>query len=201
MSDLASWSTSGFDVSYGAAGPEFTYKLGRNYRKPNLIRFLAFGILTGVAGLTVRHATLDHTLALPLLIVGSAAAAYNGIAYLWRGRFRTRLTTQGVEIRGYFNHFVPWSHIAGLEVGGYGESTSLTANLDRRPGRRFSNPSPTSGVRARLGTVHLVLTGGRRMILRAPLVTAWAPDPYFEQKTRQMQELSQQYGTRPSLGR
>jgi hypothetical protein len=45
--------------------------------------------------------------------------------------------------------------------------------------------------------VHLVRTSGRRMVLRAPLVTSWAIDPYFDQKTRQMQEQCNQYGTRP----
>jgi hypothetical protein len=200
MPDLTSWSTSGFDVSYGATGPQMDYRLSPSYRKPNLIRFFLFGVLAGVLGLTAAHARFDDGVLPPLLVLASAAAAYNGIAFLWRGRFRTRLTTQGVEVRGYFNHFVPWSDISGFEVGGYGESASLGTSFDRRVGRRYSKASPTSGVRARLGTVHVVLTSGRRMMLRAPLVTAWAPDPYFEQKTRQMQELSRQHGTRPSLG-
>jgi hypothetical protein len=135
-----------------------------------------------------------------LIFVTASATAYNGVMYIWRGRFRTRLTTQGVEIRGYFNHFVSWSQVSGFEVGGHGKSMSLDADLNRRTLRRRSNPSPTSGLRARLGTVHVVRTSGRRMMLRAPLVTAWAPDPYFEQKTRQMQEVGRQHGTRLSLG-
>ena len=58
-------------------------------------------------------------------------------------------------------------------------------------------PRAAAGARARLGTVRLVRTSGRRMLLRAPLATSWAIDPYFEQKARQMQELANQYGTRP----
>lgn len=180
------------------------YRLAPAYVRPNLTRFIIFGAL----GALFLYA--DSRRAFPdLLFLGSVfspVAIYNGVAFIWRRRFRTRLTTQGVEIRGYFNHFVPWSEVRGFEVGGYGESQPLNRGYDGALvagplggalTARRSGPAPKFGRRARLGTVHLVRTSGRRMVLRAPLVTSWAIDPYFDQKTRQMQEQCNQYGTRP----
>jgi hypothetical protein len=200
------------DNAFAGGGPVITglpetvtdYRLTPAYVRPNLTRFFIFGAL----GALFLYA--DSRRAFPdLLFLGtvfSPVAIYNGVAYIWRRRFRTRLTTQGVEIRGYFNHFVPWSDVRGFEVGGFGDSQRLDRGYDdtSMAGPRGGflhttriSPTSTVGRRARLGTVYLVRTNGRRMLLRAPLVTSWAVDPYFDQKARQMQEQCNQYGTRP----
>jgi hypothetical protein len=185
---------------YGDSAPAVEFRLSRAYSQPNLVRFIVFGALAALAGFCWSRNTFSL---FPLATTGfGALALYNGAAYWWRQRFRTRLTAQGILIRGYFNHFVPWDNIKSFEVGGYGESRPLDDDLSvtrvsrygsyQRAGGRAGN----TGRRARLATVHVVRVRGRKMLLRAPLVTSWAPDPYFEQKTSQLQELRGQYGTR-----
>jgi hypothetical protein len=199
-----------FHVSSGTAGyvPSgqiAEYRLAPRYVRPNRTRFATFGVLTvlmAVAWERSHEAGLSY-----LALICGLTAVYNGAAYIWRSRFRTRLTSEGVEILGYFNHFVPWRDVQGFEVGGYGDSRPLNAGYDVRVAvagrasyRRSGGPIANTGRRARLGTVHLVRTSGRRMLLRAPLVTSWAPDPHFDEKTRQLQSLSGQYGYRPVAG-
>jgi hypothetical protein len=187
------------------------YRLDARYRRPFLSRFAISGVVTCLFALGAAKKTVPELLIFASLF--GAVAVYSGIVYIWRDRFRTRVTTQGIEIRGYFNHFVPWSEIKGITEEGYGGSQSLDAGYDvrvrsygaasrpvvyRRGGGRMSGS--TTGRRARLGVVRIVRHRGKSLMLRAPLVTAWAPDPYFETKLRQMQQLSGQYGTRPIGG-
>jgi hypothetical protein len=196
--------TSG-SAGHGPAGQIAEYRLNPRYVRPNRTRFFTFGVLTillAVAWERSHEAGLSY-----VALICGLTAVYNGAAYIWRSRFRTRLTGEGVEILGYFNHFVPWRDVQGFDVGGYGESRPLNADYGVRVSvagrasyRRSSGSIANTGRRSRLGTVHLVRTSGRRMLLRAPLVTSWAPDPHFDEKTRQLQDLSGQYGTRPVPG-
>jgi hypothetical protein len=192
-------------AGYAPSGPLAEYRLAPRYVRPNRTQFITLGALTVLLAFAWER---GHEVGLVYFaLICGLFAVYNGAAYIWRGRFRTRLTSEGIQIRGYFNHFVPWRDVQGFEVGGYGDSRPLNDGYDvrvavagrasyTRSGGRIAN----MGWRARLGTVHLVRTSGHRMLLRAPLVTSWAPDPYFDQKTRQLQELSSQYGTRPVTG-
>jgi hypothetical protein len=176
------------------------YRLPSAYLRPNLLRFISLGVL---------WALLSWRAVFPeLFVLGQGvgvAAVYNGVAYFWRRRFRTRVTSEGVKIYGYFTHFVRWRDVQGFEVGGFGESQPLDRGHEgvwiagpRGDVRAMRNTRSVSiGRRARLGTVYLVRPGGRRILLRAPLVTSWAPDPYFDQKARQLQEMCGQYGTKP----
>jgi hypothetical protein len=192
------------DGEYGlrqgmAPGVLVEYRLEARYRRPFLARFVLTGSLTGLAVAALAMSPhLDYALIASLLGIG---ALYNGIAYAWRGRFRTRVTRDGIEVRGYFNHFVPWSEVKAVLEEGYGESGPMVDGYYDRQygaiGRRSSRPGGTTGRRARLGVVRIVRRHGKGVMLRAPLVTAWAPDPYFSDKLRQMQALSSQYGTRP----
>jgi hypothetical protein len=192
-------------AGYAPSGQLAEYRLPPRYVRPNRTQFITLGAVTVLLAFAWER---GHEVSLVYLaLISGVFAVYHGAAYIWRGRFRTRLTSEGVEICGYFNHFVPWRDVQGFEVGGYGDSRPLNAGYDVRvavAGRGSYRRSPgriaNTGRRARLGTVHLVRTSGRRMLLRAPLVTGWAPDPYFDQKARQLQELGGQYGTRPMAG-
>lgn len=187
----------------GQANVLAEYRQPRQYRRPFLARFVAFG---AIAGLLSWAGT--RGIAPDLLVIGSVlglAAAYNGAMYIWRGRFRTRLTTEGIEIRGYFNHFVPWRDVRAVQEGGFGSAQLLNTDYEAQPTyargltswRAHSRTGSTTGPRAKLGVVRVVRFKGKSLMLRAPLVTSWAPDPYFDQKLRQIEGLSGQYGTRP----
>jgi Bacterial PH domain len=136
-------------------------------------------------------------------------AVISGITYLWRGRFATKVTSRGIEARGYINHFVPWEDIAGVEVNGYGpadarltESYTSTQYVRARTvgggGRAVSRGS--SGRLARLDTIRVVRARGRKLLLPAPRVAGWAADPDFDDKARQLQALCQQYGRSHGAG-
>jgi hypothetical protein len=189
-----------------AASPDLLaeYRLPSRYRRPFLSRFIVSGVFTGLFAYAAAKGANPGFLAVASLV--GITAVYNGAMYIWRGRFRTRVTTHGIEIRGYFNHFVPWAEVRAIKEEGYGDSQPLDAGYDVRPG--FSSPagryrrsggrmSGTTGRRAKLGVIRIVRRRGKSMMLRAPLVTAWAPDPQFSDKLSQMQALSAQYGTRP----
>jgi hypothetical protein len=179
-----------------APGVLAEYRLDARYRRPFLARFILASIFTAMFGLaTALSPHLDYAVITGLVGVG---ALHNGIAYAWRGRFRTRVTRDGIEVRGYFNHFVPWSEVRAVREEGYGESSPMVDGYyDRQNRRRGSRSGGTTGRRARLGVVRIIRRHGKGVMLRAPLVTAWAPDPYFSDKLRQMQALSSQYATRP----
>jgi hypothetical protein len=110
------------------------------------------------------------------------------------------VTGRGNEMRGYFNHFVPWNEVRGIEVGGFGsrhmrldDTFQSEIRVTRRYGYGGSNARGTSGKMARLATIKIVRTNGRRLLLRAPVVTGWASDPYFTDKTTQLQQLCNMY--------
>jgi hypothetical protein len=188
----------------GSANLLAEYRLGPEYRRPYLARFILFGVLTVLLAALWTQGHSSLWLVLDSFI--GPVATYYGVVYLWRDRFRTRLTTQGIEIRGYFNHFVPWREVKAITEDGYGSSQPLDADYDIRlvsprgaPYRRSGGRAgATMGRRAKLGVVRVVRFRGKSMMVRAPLVTSWAPDPYFEQKLRHLQDLSRQYGTRPA---
>jgi hypothetical protein len=167
------------------------YRLNWPFRRPPLIRLMAFGALSALCALSPKL-----TLAAPFL---GAVALHNGIAYLWRGRFCTRLTTQGIEVRGYFNHFVSWAAVREIHDGGMGVSQPLDVGYDVEPFRgigmgRLGCLALTG--RAPTGVIRVTTVDRTGMTLRAPLVTVWAPDPHFQDKLGQIQQLAGQYGAR-----
>jgi hypothetical protein len=203
---MAKTSTAQFGqlAEIGSANVLAEYRLASRYRRPFLKRLVGFGALTILSSWVYLKGQGHFSDFLVASYVLGPIAIYNGVVYIWRGRFRTRLTAEGIEIRGYFNHFVPWRQVDGFEESGYGASQPLGTDYNvpvgtqARSFRRVGGGSGgTIGRRARLGTVRVVRSGGRRLLLRAPLVTSWAPDPYFEQKVRELRQLNGQYGTRP----
>ncbi len=181
------------------------YRLSDQFRRPLVGRFILL--------LPVAVVTLGVGYTVPgcdgLLLPGWAAApfaAVNLVLYFWRGRFCTQVTTEGLVIRGYFRHVVPWSEITGLDIRGpaepagpgdhyrvsarpaYGTGASRPASSRSGSGRTGSDRTPTSG-RARLATVTVIRARGRRLLLRAPLVADWAPDHRFSEKAAELSVL------------
>jgi hypothetical protein len=188
---------------YGDSAPDVEFRLSKAFTRPNLVGLIVCGAVAALAGFCWSR---DSFSLFPIATIGfGALALYHGVAYGWRRRFRTRITARGLLIRGYFNHFVPWGNVKSFEVGGYGESRRLDDDLSVRRVSRYGSYNRAggrignAGRRARLGVVHVVRVRGRKMLLRAPLVTSWAPDPYFDEKTHQLQELRGRYGTRPQI--
>jgi hypothetical protein len=181
------------------AGQDVEYRLSREFRQPVLSRLIISVILTAV--LWSLLATPFYPLAYFAGSITAAFAVWSLGAYLWRGRFRTTVTGRGIEMRGYFNHFVPWDQVSAIEIGGYGSPHMRlddTFRSEIRVARRYRsyggpNARSTSGKMARLATLKVVRTNGRKLMLRAPIVTGWASDPYFSDKARQLQQLCNLY--------
>jgi len=186
----------------GLPGRE-VFTLDRGFRRPLVQRGALALVLAALA------AAVGAVLGTPMFIVavlcGLAAAGY-AVAYAWQGRFRTVLTPDGVSVRGYFNHFVPWSAVAGFAVrrhgaasspaDGGGESPALPTELYRAStrglrGTRRTGPPPL------LVAVQVVRTNGHRLTLRAPAVTGWQSDADFDDKVRLMEQWRRQYGPPP----
>lgn len=195
------------------SGREVLFTLARGYRKPLIlggVRALVFAVIFAfVASFGIAPVVFWVVAA----VFGAFALLY-AIRYVWAGRFRTRLSAEGIEIRGYFSHFVPWQQVTGLEVTGHtaparsgvprapylsgtgqvntGYATVRSSGRLGRPGRRSS----TAGYRGKLFTVRVARSSGHSLLLRAPLVTAWQSDPQFEDKVRVIDQWRSAYGKR-----
>jgi hypothetical protein len=181
--------------SFGPYGPDVEYTLSREFRRPALRRFVLMSAITVICAFGWR------ALAFVGLVTGPFAVMF-GVTYVWQGRFRTRLTGRGIEIRGYFNHFVPWRDVRAIEVGGYGpanmplDASYHTARYVRsniRTGPIMVKGGGTSDRMARLATIKVLRANGSRLTLPAPRVTGWASDSGFNDKAKQLQQLAQQY--------
>jgi hypothetical protein len=177
-------------------GPDIEYRLGRQYRRPTLMRFLGMVALTVICIVTPL-AFLDAGAA-----IFGALAVYFGVSYVWRGRFRTRVTSRGIEVRGYFNHFVPWEQVRDIEVTALGSDrvglddnfgTTQSARMGRGGSRVVTRPITGRQI-SRLASIAVVKADGHRVLLHAPLVSGWAADPDFDDKARQLHELCVRYG-------
>ncbi len=189
----------GTSAGDGLPGRDTVFVLGRGYRVPLLRRGAVALVFAGAA------ASLASSGFLPLLTwaaaaVFGAATLYQGILYLWQGRFRTRLSAQGIEARGYFDHFIPWSDVIRIDAGGVSAADSEAAPVTGAP---WDSPAkqPLSrvvhrsegGYRARLAAVRVTQRSGRSLLLRAPLVTSWQDDPQFEDKARLIEQWWRRY--------
>jgi hypothetical protein len=167
------------------------YRPAPGYRRPFLARFVQYLVVTAALMVVGSVVSIGYYVG---SITAAAAVGY-GISYLWRGRFKTIVTPAGIEIRRYGNRVVPWSSVRAIEVGGYGAASVRLSQGYRRRGRRPPTPvwGRTSGAPAQLATVTVVRFDNKRILLPAPLVTAWASDPSFTDNAKQLQRLCEQY--------
>jgi hypothetical protein len=177
----------------GAHGPvngvAAVYRPAPAYRRPYLARFVKYLLVTAALMVISTVASIGYVLGSITAIV----AVYYGVAYAWRGRFQTIVTPAGIEIRRYRNQTVPWSAVRAIEVGGYGAASLRRPAVSRR-GRPASPVwGSMSGAPAQLATVTVVRPDNKRILLPAPLVTAWASDPSFTDKARELQRLCELY--------
>jgi hypothetical protein len=200
--------TAGWAPDGGLSGREVVFRLNRGFRRPLVTRgstMLAVAVLAAVvAGLGLVPALASVVAAaFAVLALGYAAR------YVWAGRFRTRLSPEGIEIRGYFDHFVPWADVTGFEVTG-AEATGLILSggggrlglsvtkadppgQSQLPQRLADQSGSASGFRSKLATVRVARAHGHQLLLRAPLVTAWQSDPDFGDKVRTIRQWWQAY--------
>jgi hypothetical protein len=151
------------------------FRLSRGYNARLLWRgcvALALAVVLFVASLNAS--ALKWVALLPLVY-----SVCNLGLYLWRGRFCTRLTPQGIEVHRYFNKFVPWQSIRDIETLSYERVADVpVANLrDRTVSPRGRGPRVQASVR-------VVRTSGHRLRLPAPMVMAVQGDPDFDNKVR-----------------
>jgi hypothetical protein len=175
------------------SGREVVFTLDRGFRKPLVGRGIAALIATvpGLLLVLLAAGAFSAFVWCWVVVTGVVTLDY-AVRYLWVGRFRTRLSAEGIEIRGYFNHFVPWAEVTGVEVTGYAVPTRTAPTSSQRAARRLDS---TSGVRAKLFTVRIARAGHRRrMLLRAPLVAAWQSDPHFVDKVEVIRGWWRAYG-------
>ena len=161
------------DLLPAALGVVFAeYRLSPDFRRPligRLILLLASALVLLSTGYTAGGDPALQTLGWAAM----AGAVLTAVLYRWRGRFCTRITSEGVVACGYRRRVIPWHEISALKVRGL--STPLALGDD-----------VATGARARVATVTVVRANGRRLLLRAPLVTDWAPDHQFASKVSEL---------------
>jgi len=195
-----------------STGQPVVFRLDRGFRKPLVIR----GVLAlVVAGLAAAAGTALGTPMFVLAGLCGLVAAGSAVGYVWRGRFRTVLTPEGIHVRGYFNHFVPWSDVAGVKVSSRGSAASSQEDDGTSTGERIETywPGPVAGGAIsrphlsagsppyQLDTVHVVRTRGRRLTLPAPRVTRWQDDSEFYDKAGLIEQWRQRYSAPSALPR
>ncbi len=187
-------------------GRDAVFALSRGYRAP-LLRRGAAALVLAVIAAVVAAAGFVPPFCWAVAAACGAVASSQAALYLWRGRFRTRLSPQGIEARGYFDHFIPWSEVTGVQVQ---EASPGPADVPAVTGTPWDSPAvqPLSrvrhdsqgGYRAKLATVRVTRRGRRPVTLRVPLVTAWQDDPDFEDKARLVRQWWLAYGPGPAAG-
>ncbi|HEX2320251.1 MAG TPA: hypothetical protein VHJ18_14820 [Streptosporangiaceae bacterium] len=144
---------------------------------PLVQRGATFGLITAVGLPPGAH--------LAILVVDSWFAAPVAlaclVAYLWQGRFRTSVTPDGIEIRGYFTHFIKWRDVKTIEMRSYGPNAPIGRTFESTDWRRRGLVA-TSGKMSRLAAAYVLRQRRRTLLVRAPLVANWQHDPYFETK-------------------
>jgi hypothetical protein len=187
-----------------AAGRDVVFTPGHGYRAPLLRRAGIFLVLTAIAAFLAGSGVVPQLAWTAAALLGAATLA-QGTRYVWQGRFRTRLSATGIEARGYLGHFIPWSEVTGLDIGGFTVPDAETAAITGTP---WNSPvtqplsraafNSEAGYRGKLATIRVTRRNGRSVLLRAPLVTSWQDDPEFDDKTRVIRQWWRDYGQGPA---
>ncbi len=182
------------------AGRDVVFTPGRGYRAPLRRRAAILLVLTAILAFLAASGVVPP-LAWAATALCGAATLVQGTLYIWQGRFRTRLSATGIEAQGYFGHFIPWSEVTGLDVGGFNVPNAEAAAITGTPWNSpVSQPmsratfSSDGGYRGKLATIRVTRRNGRSVLLRAPLVTSWQDDSDFDDKTRVIRQWWHDYG-------
>jgi hypothetical protein len=167
-----------------------------------LTRFAFLVVLTVIC--VVVKSSILHVAA---YVTGPLAVVF-GALYLWQGRFATKVTGRGIEAHGYFNHFVPWQEVRDIEVRSRSARLAVIPDATTLlyPGGIDSQTMPAAhdglgsagtvaaNRGARIASIKLVRADGSKLLLRAPLVSVSAPDPDFDYKAQQLDEICMRSG-------
>ena len=187
------------------SGQRVVFRPERGFRRPLAVRG---GVALVAAGLAAAAGAAVGPPMFVLAALCGLVAAWYAVSYLVKGRFRTVLTPEGIQARGYVSHFVPWAAVAGVQVSsrGSGSSYQEDSGVDAgeriqsyRAGRSVSG-AITAGRRGRpyqLETVRIVRATGRRLTLPAPRVTSWQSDTEFYEKAALIEQWRRRYGGGP----
>jgi hypothetical protein len=189
----------------GLPGNEVIFRRSRGSRKYLLTRAVTALIFAGIVA-ALTESLQPHTLVITAYLIGAVAVGY-AAAYAVQGRFRTVLTNEGIEVRGYARRVIPWSEVRAFRIRtpeeispGPGSASQIepgrlvassSSGLIRAPGsdRRVAGRSR----RARRVSVEVVRANGRPVVLPVPIVAGPEGDPEFPGKVRQMEQWRQHY--------
>src|ERR1700743_2586575 len=102
-----------FVQTSAGAGVLADFQLSPEFRRPALYRFIMTAVGTAIFAAT--GLTSGPLWYLPATVLAFLSAGY-GVAYVCRGRFRTTVTYEGIDIQGYRHRFVPWHQVARIET-------------------------------------------------------------------------------------
>ncbi len=189
----------------GLPGSELVFKRppgSRKYLLRRAVTAMIFACLAVVVGETLQ----PHLLVFAGYLIAVFAAG-NAAAYALDGMFRTVVTNEGIEVRGYVRRVIPWSEVRAFRVRGLDRADLLPPDpgsadqLEPRrvvagPGLRhmpqWDRPADRSSrTRPSRVTVEVVRTNGRRVVLPAPIVAGPEGDSEFSDKVRQLEQWRQ----------
>jgi hypothetical protein len=155
---------------------EFT--LGPEYRRRYAVRAV-YGLVLTLLFTYLVYSTgvaIGDALAVFFLLVTIVSALQ------WHGRskFATRVSADGLEIRGYTGRRVAWSEIKEIQVVDFERVGQV------RVRGRTRNPSGGGG--KKVAFIRIVRHSGRSLDLKAPLVTRDISDSKFDDKARALRE-------------
>lgn len=157
---------------------EFT--LDPAFRKPQGVRAVFFTVLSVL--LAVPAAAGGPLFAVLVTLSFIAALGY-GIKWWGRLNFRTSVSQEGIEARGYFVRQIPWGEVEAIQIVDRERITSV------RTRRRNSG----SGAEKKVASIKVIRHSGRAVELRAPLVTRGVSDSRFDDKAHALRQALAAY--------
>jgi hypothetical protein len=152
-------------------------------------RQLWSGLITLIIAIALIVVTWHADAALRwLFVIPLAYAACRLTSYVWRGKFRTRLTPQGIDVHGFLHRFVPWDSISDIEAYNIQRVKDIPVADPNIQGRYSSRDRP----RRKRAFVQVVRDNGRVVELPAPLLSDFEHDPQFDAKVKVIRERWQQ---------
>jgi hypothetical protein len=139
------------------------------------ITAVILGLLIGAFGLS-KHLGFITAVSVLCLLYAAASVA----VWFCRGRFVTRLTDEGIEVRRYVTKLLPWSEIREIQTYDF----ARVAPMRVAAGRSNRSRNTSTGGTKTVACVKVVLASGRKVKLPAPLATRAQSDHLFAEKVR-----------------